>query len=383
MTYFDHVVIETMAAPQTLKAGDFAAGLAIVSVGLLAGVLLHPVLALPDIALMLLIAVQIVAIGYGLWPALAASVASTLGYNFLFIPPLYGFSVADPENVVTLFLFALAALITSGLTSLVRSQVVIARSARMEAATEKLRSALLTSVSHDLRTPLASILGSVTTLKGYRQTLDEGAQAQLIHTIHEEAERLNRFISDLLDMTKLQAGAVELRNEFIDIGDVVGSAVRRAGDMLVGHKLTIDLERDLPMARLDPVLFEQVLFNLLDNAAKYAPQGTTIALSALRTTHSVVFRVQDEGEGIPPADLDRVFEKFYRVRTGGRQHAGTGLGLAISRGFVEAMAARFSPRIVAVERALCSPSSFPPPFCPPTRSKRRERSFTVAEDSHR
>jgi two-component system sensor histidine kinase KdpD len=287
-----------------------------------------------------LIAVQVVAIVYGLWPALAASVASTLGYNFLFIPPLYTLTVADPANVLTLFFFAVAALITSGLTSLVRSHALMAKKAQVEVETEKLRSALLTSVSHDLRTPLASILGSATTLKTCRETLDDGAQRQLIETIREETERLNRFISELLDMTKLESGAVAPRMEFVDLSDVVGSALRRAADVLKHHTVTTALSPDLPMVKLDPVLFEQVLFNLFDNAAKYAPTGTAIALSAERNGSSITLTLSDEGEGIPPADLDRIFQKFYRVRAADRQRAGTGLGLAISRGFIEAMGGR-------------------------------------------
>jgi two-component system sensor histidine kinase KdpD len=209
--------------------------------------------------------------------------------------------------------------------------------ARIAAETEKLRSALLTSISHDLRTPLASILGSATTLKGYRKDLDETAQQQLIDTIQEEAERLNRFITDLLDMTKLEAGTIQPRTELIDLADIVGSALRRAGKFLARHRVDIDLKPDLPMVKLDPVLFEQVLFNLLDNAAKYAPVGTNIAIRAERAGKTVILSVADEGEGIPEADLERIFDKFYRVRAGDRQRAGTGLGLAICRGFVEAM----------------------------------------------
>jgi two-component system sensor histidine kinase KdpD len=214
--------------------------------------------------------------------------------------------------------------------------------ARIAAETEKLRSAMLTSVSHDLRTPLASILGSATSLKTYRSTLDEAEQTQLIDTIQEEAERLNRFISSLLDMTRLEAGAIQPKSELIDLGDVVGSALRRAGTLLAGHKVKIELQPELPMVALDPVLFEQVLFNLLDNAAKYAPLGTTISLTAEQTNQSIAIRVMDEGDGIPEADLERIFDKFYRARAGDRQRAGTGLGLAICRGFVEAMGGTIS-----------------------------------------
>jgi len=342
MENLNHIGTGNLRSATPPKVADFAGGLGIVAAALFIGFLLRDRLGVSDIALMLLIAVQVVAIVYGLWPALAVSVASTLGYNYLFIPPFYTLSVADPANVVTLFLFALAALIMSSLTSLVRWHALIARSARVEVEAEKLRSALLTSVSHDLRTPLASILGSATTLKTCRDSLDESAQRQLIETIREEAERLNRFISDLLDMTKLEAGAVAPRTELVDVSDVVGSALHRAGEVLKHHTLQTTLSADLPMVKLDPVLFEQVLFNLFDNAAKYAPAGTVITLSAERTGRSITLKVLDEGDGIPPADLDRIFQKFYRVRASARQRAGTGLGLAISRGFVEAMGGRIS-----------------------------------------
>jgi two-component system sensor histidine kinase KdpD len=208
---------------------------------------------------------------------------------------------------------------------------------RLAAETERLRGALLTSISHDLRTPLASILGSATTLKGQRKALDDAAQGELIDTIQEESERLNRFIANLLDMTRLESGAVEPRLELTEIGDVVGSALHRASKVLARHKVEIDLAADLPPLRLDAVLFEQVLFNLLDNAAKYAPPGTQVTLTGAIAGSSVRIEVRDEGEGVRTADLERIFDKFYRVQAQDRQRAGTGLGLPIARGFVEAM----------------------------------------------
>jgi two-component system, OmpR family, sensor histidine kinase KdpD len=209
--------------------------------------------------------------------------------------------------------------------------------ARVASEAERLRSALLTSISHDLRTPLASILGSATSLKNYRDTLDIGQQDELIGTIQEESERLNRFIANLLDMTRLEAGAVEPLTDLVDIGDIIGSALRRAGKVLAQHLIAIDLAADLPMLRLDPVLFEQVLFNVLDNAAKYAPAGSEVRVSAQRKGDIVRIQVLDEGDGIPPGDLERIFGKFYRVHAGDSRRVGTGLGLAICRGFVEAM----------------------------------------------
>jgi two-component system sensor histidine kinase KdpD len=202
---------------------------------------------------------------------------------------------------------------------------------------DRLRSALLTSISHDLKTPLAAVLGAAGTLRDLGGALADAQKADLLATIVDESERLNRFIANLLDMTRLESGAIAPNATLHDLGEIVGSALRRAAKILADHRIEVALAPDLPMLALDPVLFEQVLFNLLDNAAKYAPDGTTIHIVAGRENGRVRLQVIDEGPGIPPADIERVFDKFYRARKGDHVRAGTGLGLAIARGFVEAM----------------------------------------------
>jgi two-component system sensor histidine kinase KdpD len=208
--------------------------------------------------------------------------------------------------------------------------------AQRAAERDRLQAALLTSISHDLRTPLASILGAADGLAALPDLTADDRKA-LLSTIQEEAERLNRFIANLLDMTRLESGTAIPNLSLIDIGEVVGSTLRRAERLLAGHHVETTLAPNLPMVRLDPVLFEQVLFNLLDNAAKYAPIGTTVRIESKQERALVVLRIADEGPGIPQTDLERVFDKFYRVRKSDSQRAGTGLGLAICRGFVEAM----------------------------------------------
>jgi two-component system sensor histidine kinase KdpD len=208
--------------------------------------------------------------------------------------------------------------------------------ARVLAETERLRGALLTSISHDLRTPLASILGAASSLRSYADRYSPEQREELLSTLQEEAERLNRFVGNLLDMTRLESGAIELRLDLVDVAEIVGSALERARNVLSHHRVEVDVASDLPMLRLDPLLFEQVLFNLFDNAAKYAPPGSRIDVHARRDGEGVAIEVLDEGAGIPPGDLERVFEKFYRVHAQDRQRAGTGLGLAICRGFIEA-----------------------------------------------
>ena len=215
---------------------------------------------------------------------------------------------------------------------------------RVLAETERMRSALLTSISHDLRTPLASILGTVSSLRSYADKYDASDREELLVTLESEAERLNRFVGNLLDMTRLESGAIELKLDLVDVAEIIGAALERAGNVLAHHRTEVEIKPDLPMVRLDAVLFEQVLFNLLDNAAKYAPAGSRIDLRARRDGDTVAIEVIDEGPGIPPADLERIFDKFYRVHAQDRRRAGTGLGLAICRGFVEAQGGRIEAR---------------------------------------
>ncbi|AOF93727.1 sensor histidine kinase KdpD [Sinorhizobium sp. RAC02] len=209
--------------------------------------------------------------------------------------------------------------------------------ARLAVETDRLRSALLTSISHDLKTPLAAIMGSADTLKGLGAQLDEDARRELLSTVIDESERLNRFIANLLDMTRLGAGAMEPNYAWHFAGDIVGTALSRAGKIVSHHKVEVHIPETLPMLRVDPVLFEQVLFNLIDNAAKYAPEDTLIEVRGRQDGNALLLSVVDEGLGIPPDDIERIFDSFYRVRKGDHVRAGTGLGLSICRGFVEAM----------------------------------------------
>ncbi len=449
------------------------------------GLLLQQYLTPNSVSLAFLTSVLAAGAWFGLGPALAACLAAVLAYNFFFLPPLYTFVIADPENVVALFFFLVAALIASNLAARMRAQTLSARartkvteqlyqftrklaeapllddllwatayqvavmldvrvvlllpqddrlevragyppedsidesnraaaswawqsdrpagrgseslpgaswlflplrtgrgkvavigldadrqgallspdqrrlldaltdqaalaiervqlsrdldSTRVQAESERLRAALLTSISHDLRTPLASILGAATSLETYGTLLDDEARGDLLGTIHSEAERLNRFVANLLDMTKLEAGALRPHMQPADLGEITASALSRATQILSTHTVVLDLQADMPQARLDAILFEQVLFNLLDNAAKYAPAGTRIILRASHTPHDLAVQVLDEGPGLPEGGAEMVFEKFTRLVGSDRQRPGTGLGLAICRGFVEAM----------------------------------------------
>ena len=207
--------------------------------------------------------------------------------------------------------------------------------ARLREERERLRSAMLTSVSHDLRTPLASILGALSSLKSYSDRYDEATRSELLATALSEAERLDRFVGNLLDMTRLDAGVIVPKREAVDVGDLVSTALRRAAPLLKDHVVVSTVAPDLPPLSLDFVLAEQALFNILDNAAKYSPAGGRLSIEARQSEGWVEIVVRDEGPGISPAALGRLFDKFYRADDGDRRRAGTGLGLAIAKGFIE------------------------------------------------
>jgi two-component system sensor histidine kinase KdpD len=202
-------------------------------------------------------------------------------------------------------------------------------------ATEKLQTALLNSISHDLRTPLVSITGALSSLRESTLILDQEARSSLLETAYEEAERLNRLVSNLLNMTRLEAGAIHLRREPCDIQDAIGAALEQLEERLAKRQVKVNLPPDLSLVAMDFTLFGQALVNLLDNADKYSPADTPIEVNVSQTSDTVIIEVRDRGIGIPPEDLERVFDKFYRVQRP-ESVSGTGLGLSICKGIVEA-----------------------------------------------
>ncbi|HMA51882.1 MAG TPA: sensor histidine kinase KdpD, partial [Magnetospirillaceae bacterium] len=216
------------------------------------------------------------------------------------------------------------------------SLVADVEAARVSAETERLRSALLSSLSHDLRTPLVSILGAATSLIKYEQDLSANDRSELAHTIQDEAERLNRFVQNLLDMTRLGAGSMKPNSDWADLNDIIRAAVGRAEKLLKRRQVRIDIDPAIPLLHVDSVLVQQVFFNLLDNACKYSPPGSMATIWARAKDDQVLIEVCDQGAGIPEADREKVFDMFYRVQATDKQTAGTGLGLAICRGIVEA-----------------------------------------------
>jgi two-component system sensor histidine kinase KdpD len=209
-----------------------------------------------------------------------------------------------------------------------------AEAAALWGRTEQMRSSLLSAVSHDLRTPLAAITGAATTLRDNAIAVGPDARAELLDTICEEAERLERLVRNLLDMTRLDSGAIEVKRDWVPIEEIVGAALTRLETQLAGRPITTSIPIDLPLVSVDPVLLEQVFINLLENAAKYAPATAALDVVAHHDRDGVVVEVADRGPGLPLGNEARIFEKFFRGASAAT--SGAGLGLAISRGIMEA-----------------------------------------------
>ncbi len=224
--------------------------------------------------------------------------------------------------------------------------------AKVTADQERLRASMLTAVSHDLRTPLAGILGALSSVRAYGAKMPQAERDALLQGAEDETQRLARFVSNLLDLTRLDAGALIPRTEPLALPAFIRGVLQRLAPALAKHPIIAKLPQDLPALMLDPALFEHVLSNLLDNAAKYTPEGSEIEVIAQRHRFTLTLEIRDRGPGIPPEELGKIFDLFHRVRQGDKARAGTGLGLAIARGFMQAMGGSIKARNRAEQDGL-------------------------------
>jgi K+-sensing histidine kinase KdpD len=221
--------------------------------------------------------------------------------------------------------------------------------ARLVAEREGLRTALLSSLSHDLRTPIATILASASSLAENPDKFDEATKRELLETIQTQADRLNRYVSNLLDMTRLETGALVLKRDFVAPAECLSSAIENLRPRLQSHRIVRSFETTGPSILVDPILLEQALVNILDNAAKFSPVGSRIEVGAQTEGGDVVMWVEDEGPGVTREEIPRIFDKFFRGNPDGGKHAGVGLGLAVVRGVIEAFGGTVSVQSPAFE----------------------------------
>jgi len=275
---------------------------------------------------------------------------SVLCFDFFFVPPRFTFRISDMQYLWTFVVMFLVAMIISHLTIRLQEEAQAAREgeqrtawllekakkAEVEAETERLRSSLLSSVSHDFRTPLTAIVGSAGTLLAREELRKNAPVKELLENIQSEGERLSRLIQNLLEATRLESRTVEIQKEACPLEEVVGSALERIEKSLGNRKVAVAIPEDLPLVPMDATLIEQVFVNLLENGIRHTPVGTNLEVSAIADGASVLISVQDRGPGIAPEDLEKVFTKFYHHPSS----PGAGLGLAICRAIVNAHGGR-------------------------------------------
>ena len=322
-------------------------------------------------ALTFLLLVLFLATAWGPKPAVLASILAATSFNYFFLPPVGTFSISDPHNWVAIIAFLLTAVTVGQLSARAKQRTEEAevgkreierlyeelreafeRASHAEALrqSEKLKSALLDAVTHDLRTPLTSIKASITTLldevRGRTDgnqmvALDEESKIEMMEVIDEESDRLNRFIGGLIELARIEAGEMHLRRRWGTVDEITSAALRRAEPMTQGHDVEVNIEADLPVVRVDERAVSEVVYTLVDNAAKYSPKGTSIRITAQRYDEGMIkMAVEDRGEGIAIDLRERVFDKFFRATRDGdistHRPSGTGMGLAIAKGIVEA-----------------------------------------------
>ena len=308
-----------------------------------------------SIALILVLPVVLVAVTQGRGPALYASVLAGLSFNFFFIGPVYSLSINRPEDVVAFVVFISSAVLVGQLSSRLEQRVAQTKEQQKELVhvrgeferaaaqaaeaedlrkSEQLKTALLDAVTHDLRTPLTSIKAAISTIREEEVTPE--VQRELFEVIEQESDRLNHFIQGMMDLAKLQAGDVTLASRSVSADEMVEDALLRAEPLLHHRTVDVNMAGGLPALRVDPRLISQVIFTLVENAAKYSGAGARISVSVQQKENTACFAVTDDGPGIARELRAQVFEKFFRS---GPQ-PGLGMGLAIARGIVHAHGGR-------------------------------------------
>lgn len=299
----------------------------------LVGIAMRERFNLVNIAMVYLLAVVFIALRWSRGPAIVTAVICIAAYDFLFVPPRGTFTVDDVQYLFTFATMVVVALVISRLVESIRRQAREQAALAVEAETERIRSALLASISHDLRTPLAVMAGASSTLAEAADRLTKAERDALARSVVEQSREMSEHVAKVLEMTRLETGAIKLDRDWTDVNDIVTSALARLHDRMALHRVIVEIADDLPLVRVDAALIEQALGNLLENAAKHTPAGTVVRVRGQRQGGDVVLSVEDLGGGLADADMERVFEKFSRGSVDGGG-TGMGLGLAICRAIV-------------------------------------------------
>ncbi len=296
---------------------------------------IFPNIELVNLVMTYLLANILIAVRFGQGPSMVSAILSVALFDFFFVPPYLTFAVADAKYLFTFLIMLIVILLTGRLTLQLKRSAEKANRAQIQAEKEGIISSLLSSVSHDLRTPLTSISGAASTLLVQASHLSPGDHRRLLETIVDEADHLNRLVEKILQITRIESGQILVRKERHSLEEIVGSALDRLEPFLQDRSLITEIPGNLSLVPLDDLLIEQVLMNLLENALRYTPAASPITIRAFQDTKQVRVEILDRGPGIPPQDQGRIFEKFFR--SGPKKDTwGSGLGLAICQGILKA-----------------------------------------------
>jgi len=287
------------------------------------------------VALILLLGVSLLAMVFDIFPVLTAAALSALIWNYFFIPPTFTFHISTAEDALMFLMYFVVSMINAVLTFQIRQNEKSVSEKKEKENTIKLYNTLLNSLSHELRTPIATIIGAIDTIEANNTRITEKDRVQLYREIHIAAFRLNQQVENLLSMSRLEAGVLKPKPDWCDVNELIHLVVKNLRDVSPDHSIHIKIPDELPLFKIDQGLLEQVIFNLVHNAIRHTPSNSTITIEVKKETGNCVVTVSDNGPGFPENKIEEAFEMFNRMP--GTSTGGTGLGLSIARGFTEAM----------------------------------------------
>lgn len=286
------------------------------------------------VALILLVVVSCLAMFFDIVPVLLVALLSALTWDFFFIPPTFKFTIGSPEDMLMFLMYFVIATLNGVLTYKIRQMEKETMKKEEKERTLKLYSTLLNSLSHELRTPISTIIAATDNLQTNDERLTEQNKTELVSEISKASFRLNRQVENLLNMSRLDSGFIQPKLDWVDIAELIYGVVRNLEELKITQEIRVNISPDIPLFRLDKGMMEQVLYNLVLNALQYTPAKSVVEISALCNKDTLEIIVKDNGKGFPAEEIQKVFEKFYRLKNS--RPGGTGLGLSIAKGFVEA-----------------------------------------------
>ena len=328
-----HKIKEKLRSPVPLSV-QYSISIAVVFGVTLLGSWLNSSIGYRGVALIMLMAVSVLAMFFDILPVLLAAVLSALTWNYFFIPPIYTLNIKNPEDLFLFMMYFFIAMVNAALTFKVRDRNKKIRDKEEKEKTIALYNTIMNSLSHELRTPIATIIGAVDAMNEQNGRLSVIHKNELLDEVSKAAFRLNQQVENLLGLSRLESGMVKLNLDWTDINELIHRVIQKCNQPQPNQKISFLPGENIPLFKLDAVLIEQVIFNLIQNAILYTPEWTEINITTQFQNENCRITIMDNGPGFPASSIQSAFDKFYRIAQSNSM--GTGLGLSIVKGFVEA-----------------------------------------------